>query len=166
MHFDELVRLLIRTACTRGQEEGAKAACSSKRPSAKITLDTPNGGTITVDLGVAVSGWALLGLGIVAMIVLKCLGRVQFDFGRAGHRLGGERRRHDDVDKAIPPRSLAPATAPPALIGEARPIPALPAPAPRPVSLPLRPFGRGACPEPDEETTSMKSAASDLERFS
>ena len=122
MHFDELVRLLIRTACNRGQEEGAKAACSSKRPSAKITLDTPNGGTITVDLGVAVSGWALLGLGIVAMIVLKCLGRVQFDFGRAGHRLGrGQRPDLVDDQKDLPSRLIMTASAPPT----------------RPASLPL-----------------------------
>ena len=161
MHFDELVRLLIKKACERGQEDGRKT-CSSTKPSTKIQLDAPNGGTITVDLGVALSGWVLFILEIIALIVLKLVGCVQFDFGRAaGHRLGGRRLRHDDDDdKIVPPRELVPATAP---IGAARPMSlpaaALPTPAARPVVLPLGPIAAGACPVP-EDASSMKSATS------
>ena len=32
MQFDELVRLLVRKACERGQEEGNRAARARKRP--------------------------------------------------------------------------------------------------------------------------------------
>ena len=173
MHFDELVRLLVRKACERGQEDGRKT-CSSTKPSAKIRLDAPNGGTITVDLGVALSGWVLFILEIIALIVLKLVGCVQFDFGRAGHRLGGRRLgRTDDDDKVVPPRELVPATAP---IAAARPMPlpapALPTPAARPVTLPLRPIAAGTCPVPNDASsmrsaTSMRSIASDadLEKF-
>ena len=163
MHFDELVRLLVRKACERGQEDGRKT-CSSTKPSTKIQLDAPNGGTITVDLGVALSGWVLFILEIIALIVLKLVGCVQFNFGRAaGHRLGGRRFRRDDGDdKVLPPRALVPATAP---IAAARPMPlpapapALPTPAARPVSLPLGPIAAGACPVPDD-VSSMRSATS------
>ena len=122
MQFDDLVRLLVEKACRQAKDEGERA-CSSKRPSAKISVDTPTGHTITVDLGVAVSGYALLGLVIVVLIVLKVLGRVHFDFGRAGHRLGRGQRRRDDVDgdKTVPAQLPLTATAPPAALALARP---------------------------------------------
>ena len=181
MRFDDLVTLLVEKACRQAKDEGERA-CSSKRPSSKITVDTPTGHTITVDLGVAVSGYALLGLVIVVLIVLKLLGRVHFDFGRAGHRLGRGQRRRDDVDgdKTVPAQLPLTASAPPAALALAPPAAlALARPAlARPASLPLPqgPSWPVAAPRDlqvgavsgrtrlDEiETSSMKSVASALE---
>ena len=164
MQFDDLVRLLVEKACRQAKDEGERT-CASQRPSAKITVDSPTGHTITVDLGVAVSGYALLGLVIVVMIVLKVLGRVHFDFGRAGHRLGRGQRRNepDGDDKTLPARLPLTASAPPAALARPASLP-LPRGPSWPVAAP-RDLQVGAVSGRPRagSASSMRSAASALE---